>query len=324
MEHNNHKFSSPFVGEIVCDDTILLQMERKFIEAVQFDNYLDEIIGKQGDRCLMENIKVGVIQLKILGSKFGTKNRYENIKSVEEKITQLMEANPQTDVIVMPEEFYTGSSYNFTSIPEAFSGNKAIKKLSELAEKYNCYIIGGVTGSVDNEGKDRRYRNIGFILNRKGKIIGTQERNYIFYREAEFIVKGVEKKVFDLDIGRVGILMGIDMFYEDMIKQMVALGVEIIFAPCLLPSPLNEEINKSFIINKWKSMVLAKAYEYGIFIIGVNGVGEVSYLKGRFEGGSIIAGPFGKILELDNDEYINVIDLKSADIEKAKNYVELI
>lgn len=266
-------------------------------------------------------IKVGVLQQCIHGSNFGIKNRKRNMDNIEENIKALINRCDDIDVFALPEEFYSGSSYNFTSIPENFHKNKGILRLCEIAKKYHCYIVGGVTGWLLSEGDDKRYKNIGFIIGRDGSIVGQQERNHLFIQEQEYIVGGQDHQVYELDFGRVGIVLGIDIFDVNIINKVITKGARLIFSPSLIPNLFEDKKYKTLLLEKWKYIAIARAMETNTYIIGVNGTGKASYTEGVFGGSSFAAGPCGIIKEFGDSEEQDILVIDLEEIELAKDFL---
>ncbi|WP_167959148.1 carbon-nitrogen hydrolase family protein [Anaerosporobacter faecicola] len=269
-------------------------------------------------------IKVAMLQFQIQSAKFGIKNRILNVQNIQTKIEQLMQKEKEVDVIVIPEEFYAGCSYNFTSVPEPFAENKGVLCLRELAKRYHCYIIGGVIGSYNKKEVEHRYRNIGFILGREGQIIGTQERVHLFQQETAYSVSGELMQCFELDFGKVSLVLGIDILDTSLIQQLVKEGVEVIFSPSLIPIMNKEDKYQDLIWKKWSHLIEARSMEHGIYVIGVNGVGACTYLDGTFAGRSIAAGPAGKILALGEQEETMVVNLQEEDILETKQFLKIV
>ncbi len=269
-------------------------------------------------------LKIGIIQQEIQSSTFGTRNRTVNMNNIENNINSLMEKCNHIDVIVLPEEFYTGSSYNFTSVPENFVKNKGILRLCEIAKKHCCYIIGGVTGSLYSDNDDKRYTNVGFVIGRDGDIIGQQERVHLFEQESKYIVGGKFSQTFELDFGRVGLVSGIDMFDSNIIHTMVSQGAELIFSSSLIPVLNDNQRYNKLLMEKWKNIAIARAMETGIFVIGVNGIGRAVYTDGFFSGSSFVAGPLGLVKEFGNSEEIDILEIELEDIELVRTYMSTV
>ena len=206
------------------------------------------------------DVKIAILQQHIQSSNFGIKNRKNNMNNIEENIKLLINRCNDIDVFVLPEEFYSGSSYSFTSIPENFHKNKGILRLCDMAKEYNCYIIGGVTGGLPSEDDDKRYRNIGFIIGRNGSIIGQQERMHLFVQETDYIIGGQDNQVFDLDFGKVGLILGIDIFDMNIIDRVVSKGATIIFSPSLIPILSGDIKYNKLLLDKWKNIAIARVW----------------------------------------------------------------
>ncbi len=128
------------------------------------------------------------------------------------------------DLIVLGEGMYSrGLGLTF---PERIRemDEPMMRALSEKAVLYNTYVV---YNGVDEE--DGRYYNASFLIDRQGKICGKYRKTHITVTEyEEGFAPGEELPVFDLDFGRVGLLICYDHFFPDTVKALVTGGAEII------------------------------------------------------------------------------------------------
>lgn len=273
----------------------------------------------------MDCIRIGIIQPYIKTNSFGVRNRKVNIQKVKSMINQLVEDEMAIDMIILPEEFYAGSSYNFTSIPEELGTSKAISELGQIAKEKRCYIAGGVTCALKEERTgDKRYHNIGFVIDRDGRLLGYQERQHIFQKESKYITPGDKIEVFNLDFGKVGIVMGVDILYPEITRQMAAKGAQLIITPSLLPDTAEENEHSDLIIRQAKQCAIARGFENRVFVAWVNGVGESTSVEGEYKGKSMITGPLGILREFEEEEDSGIVICNLNQIKKAEKLCPII
>ena len=100
-------------------------------------------------------------------------------------------------------------------------------KIGEYAKKYNAYIIWTM-----NEKEGDIIYNTAVIIGRDGKVCGKYRKTHLPLTEVESgISQGDTYEVFDLDFGRVGILICYDQMFPENAGILSRMGAEIIFIP---------------------------------------------------------------------------------------------
>ena len=152
----------------------------------------------------------------------------ENLKSMVNIISKAGESNP--DVILLSELVYE-SSYDSLSTDEKAQAVPGFltDTIGEYAVKYNTYII-----FTMNEREGDIIYNTGVIIGRDGKVCGKYRKTHLPLSEAESGTSpGNELKVFDLDFGKVGIIICYDQFFPENSRTLALMGAEIIFIPTM-------------------------------------------------------------------------------------------
>ncbi len=131
------------------------------------------------------------------------------------------------DVILLPEAsttIGTGLS-NFDSAQEM--PGDAFFALAAKAKQYHCYIIYGAYEKVGDV-----VFNSAFIIARDGTLAGTYRKVQLPYGEVEGgLSPGEYFKTFDLDFGKVGILICHDTAFDEPARVEALDGAEVIFVP---------------------------------------------------------------------------------------------
>jgi predicted amidohydrolase/GNAT superfamily N-acetyltransferase len=142
-----------------------------------------------------------------------------------------------SDFAIFPELFNGPLMAKFNDLSEA----DAMRKLAEftpqirdnflhLAIKYNVNIVTGSLPSLETG----QLKNIGFLCHRNGKL-EKYEKIHVTPDESSFwgIRGGNEIRVFETDIGKVGILICYDVEFPELSRLLAKEGMQILFVPFL-------------------------------------------------------------------------------------------
>lgn len=267
-------------------------------------------------------VKVGIIQMDIISDIFDPEVREKNVEKAMNMMESILEKEKNMDVIVLPEEFYAGSGYGPLSMPYILESieEKVFVPFSELAKKYNVYIIGSLNTKLNL--KEFKSNNVGFIIGRDGEIKGYQERFHQNSTEVPYSFAGKEYNVFDLDFGKVSLLIGNDVLFPEVARNFVLNGAEILISPIISPGSNSEKDEKyRYPNNLYIDCATARALENQVFVVLANGVGKFAHVDLNIFGESSIIGPLGKIAYLEKNESTLVSELNLKDkIEASRKY----
>ncbi|MBD8067432.1 carbon-nitrogen family hydrolase [Bacillus sp. PS06] len=233
------------------------------------------------------NVKVALIQLDIA---FG--QPFKNIKSVEDKIVNLMIQEEKPDVIVLPELWTTG--YDLTRLDELadIDGKETIELMSHLAKKYDVNIIAGSIA----KGSEQGVTNTMFVFDRSGSLSGEYSKLHLFQLmdEHHYLQPGQEKGLFEIDGVPSAGLICYDIRFPEWIRAHTTRGAEVIFVVAEWPLPR---------LNHWKALLISRAIENQCYVVACNRAGQDP--NNTFAGHSLIIDPWGEILaEADREESI--------------------
>jgi predicted amidohydrolase len=140
------------------------------------------------------------------------------------------------DLVVLPEFFATG--YQFTSqeevvnLAEPVPQGETTNALIALAQAKGCYIIAGLpesTGAI--------FYNSAVIVGPEG-FIGIYRKTHLFFEEKLYFSPGdTGFKVWDTDIGRIGIMICFDWFFPESMRSLALSGAEVVAHPANLVLP---------------------------------------------------------------------------------------
>lgn len=131
-------------------------------------------------------------------------------------------------------------------------------RLGKIAKEYNMYIIANY---IELAGE--KLYNTAVIIGRKGKICGKYRKTHLAAIEKRNfgIDVGNELPVFDLDFGRIGILICMDIMFPELFRILTLKGAEIIFWPHQTYGPSEESL---------EIYVRSKSMDYNCFMVTSN------------------------------------------------------
>lgn len=102
------------------------------------------------------------------------------------------------------------------------------ERCADLARKYHAYVV-----PWDYYvGEDGKVRNSAYILDRNGDFVGRYCKcNPTYNERRRGLVPGMEYPVFDLDIGRVGIIICFDNYFPESVASLGNKGAQLVLYP---------------------------------------------------------------------------------------------
>jgi predicted amidohydrolase len=232
---------------------------------------------------------------------FGKKD--ENIKKVLSVLS-----DTEADLIVLPEFFATG--YQFISKNEVAELSEPVPEgyttqlLSEWSRQKGIYVAAGLA-----EKDSDRFFNSAVLVGPEG-FIGVYRKTHLFFEEKLFFSPGdTGFRVWDTEIGRVGIMICFDWFFPESMRVLALMGAEIIAHPANLVLPY------------CPAAMPVRCLENRVYGITANRIGEENRKEGqslRFIGQSLISSPEGEVL-VKAPESEEVLLLADINPELARN-----
>ena len=225
---------------------------------------------------------------------FGKKD--ENIKKVLSALS-----DTEADLIVLPEFFATG--YQFISKDEVAELSEPVPEgyttqlLSELSRQKGIYIAAG----LPERDSDRFFNSA--VLIGPGGVVGVYRKTHLFFEEKLFFSPGdTGFRVWDTEIGRVGIMICFDWFFPESMRVLALMGAEIIAHPANLVLPY------------CPAAMPVRCLENRVYGVTANRIGEENRKEGqslRFIGQSLIASPEGGVIVKapENEEVLLLADI---------------
>ena len=198
-------------------------------------------------------------------SKVGDK--YSNFEKADSLIMQGIEKN--IDVIILPEVWNVGWSCSyFRQNAEKLENSETIAFLSEIAKKYNTYILGG---SFIEKVDDETYFNTCPVLDRQGKLIAKYSKNHLYSSygadENKYVKAGYNPVMVDIDGIKTGITLCYDIRFPEIFRSYRKSGAELLvnMAAWGLKKPL-----------AWETLTRARAIENQTFVAALTQSGKIT------------------------------------------------
>jgi predicted amidohydrolase len=158
-------------------------------------------------------------------------------------------------------------------------------RFAELAKQYDCFIVLGLP-EVDAE--TRLYYNSAALIGPDG-LVGVHRKTHPYISEPKWAACGdLGHKVFDTRIGRIAMLICMDIHFIETARLTALGGADVI---CHISNWLAERTPAPY----W----ISRAYENGCYLIESNRWGLERGVQ--FSGGSCIIAPDAEILDVVDD-----------------------
>lgn len=220
--------------------------------------------------------------------------RYEVQENLEKMcclITETMEENKSTNLIIFPELITSGyeCQEEFFNLAEVASASTSIKKISQLAKNYNTNIIFGFP-EKDEKTLTTLYNSTAFI-NNKGELLGTYRKVHLFDTEKKYFSPGEAYPIFETEIGKIGVMICWDTAFPEVARSYALKGADLLAVSTNWEKPYSDD---------WDLVTAARAFDNCIYLAAANRIGPDDKLD--FFGHSKIVGPTGKTIVALNEE----------------------
>lgn len=200
-------------------------------------------------------------------------------------------AEQDVDLIVFPEMWTTSyylSKEAFLELGETREG-ETVTTIREEARKTNSSII---CPFIEKCNEDELYSSAAVIDN-TGELRGIVRKSLLWGREHEIFKPGnVEYPVFDIKVGKVGILICYEMEFPETCRLLALQGAEIIVCPSVWSLAASR---------RWDIQLPARSLDNTIFVFGINTVGNNSCGKSK------LISPLGDVLVEASDREEQII-----------------
>ena len=245
-----------------------------------------------------------------------------NLAKMERFVRQIMEDRPDTDLIVFPELATTGyvcTNEEFDGMTRTAAEDPSVRRLCALAGRYGAALVYGFS---ERDPKDPAILyNAAAIIGKDGRLLGTYRKVHPFLNEKKWCTAGSDYPVFDLDFGRIGVMICWDTAFPEAARTYALKGAD------LLVVCTNWEITEAEdwpmdTAADWDLVTRARAFDNILPLVSANRVGNDRGLG--FFGRSNIIDPVGRVIECLEEPVEGVIhaelDLSLSEKRRAEYY----
>jgi predicted amidohydrolase len=225
-----------------------------------------------------------------------------NLQALANSIKANLFLSPWVKLVCAPELCIQGI-LDMAAVAQEIPG-EITRACSDLARQHRIYLV---PGSI-YEKKDNKIYNTAPVFDPLGNLIAAYRKMYP-WRPHETYCSGDKTCVFDMPgIGRVGLCICLDLWFPEVIRDMVWQGAEVI----LIPTATSTADRRLELI-----LAQAAAITNQCFIVNVNGTGK----GGGGNGQSLIVDPEGTILQITGQGCENMAALLDLGrVETVRNF----
>ncbi len=177
------------------------------------------------------------------------------------------------DLLLLPEMFRTINVPGHELDAEGIPGETSTR-LSDAARENGLYVV---ANWYVREG-DHVF-NQTTLFDRRGEIIGRYRKIQPTAAEARAVTPGNEFPVFDLDFGRVAVMVCLDIYFPEICRIYGHKGAELLLWPTVTLGPTQEGL---------KAQLISRAIDNSFHIAEANMAGHPPYspFSGRYRPGT--------------------------------------
>jgi len=212
-------------------------------------------------------------KIGIAGLQLEAKNG-DNLDSMEAEIDAISSRFPWIDMVVVGElNGHGADTRNAQPMPGPFEA-----RFAEVARRNDLWLI---PGSIMERDGDSCF-NTAPVINPEGEVIARYRKQFPWLPYEKGVAPGSDFVVFDVpDVGRFGVSICYDMWFQETLRTMTSMGAEVILHPSLT-STLDRDVEKCIVR---ASGAMYQCYFFDVNVAGPLGVGN-----------SIVAGPGGEVI----------------------------
>ena len=195
------------------------------------------------------------------------------------------------DIVVLPECSYPAyvllerNPFKGRSIPSA---DAALRRVAAAARRARINVAVGIAKA----GPDGRLRNAAVLIDRGGEVVGLYAKAHLWNFDSRWFAPGHAYPVFDLDIGRIGMMICADGRVPEIARTLVHRGAWLILDPTAW---VGYGASYAAMPNPQVDFALrVRAAENGVWIAAADKCGSETGVV-HYVGRSMIVGPDGKV-----------------------------
>jgi beta-ureidopropionase len=220
-------------------------------------------------------------------------------------------------LVCLPEMFNTGY-FSHTShvdtkywdLAEPLQDSWTLHQMGTLAKRHGLHVVAPIV----EKGDLGIYHNSAVVIGPEGDMIGCYRKVHLPWSftgwEKFYFRPGYDFPVFDTSLVRLGIQICYDRDFPEGFRTLALKGAQLILLPTGAPRHL---------VEMWRLICRIRAYENGVFVLGVGLTGKVDEEHHEFTGNTILADPRGNVLGLlGYEEGLLLAEIDLQEIEEAR------
>ncbi|SLM31376.1 putative enzyme [Desulfamplus magnetovallimortis] len=232
----------------IVDNVLTFQMSNDFHVLNLLDNYWLEDRNSKGNAVLLEWLNIyyekktrligGTKSIARLGVVQWQMRRFISFDDFMQQVEFFVDtvSDYQSDIVLFPELFNAPLIHTY----EGQNPSDAMRMLAEHTENIRIamvemalsYNINIVTGSVPAITEDGRLTNVAYLCRRDGTWDSQEKLHITPDEETHWGFSGGDKlKVFDTDVGKVGVLICYDVEFPELARLQTQKGMKILLVP---------------------------------------------------------------------------------------------
>lgn len=242
----------------------------------------------------MQDLKVCLVQADLVWE-----DKAANLAHLEDL---LVEKQPKSDLIVLPEMFATGFSMNTVTTWSSMDGPEVVW-MQRMAATHKA-VVGG---SLNIKEEDACYNR--FLLVSNEGVIGQYDKRHLFgmAKESTYFRAGEDRLICRIGDWKVNFLICYDLRFPVWSRNDVDYDALVYVA--------NWPDRRAY---AWRQLLIARAIENQAFVLGVNRVGEDGNAI-HYRGDSAVIDPMGSVLwSYEENEIVHEHFLKADTLEQIR------
>lgn len=235
------------------------------------------------------------------------KVNFDKVLIITNKIMQLKKS---LDVIVLPELWTTG--YSFNNIKDIISEHEkeSANFLAKLSKKHDIWFIGGSIIASTPMGIVNRAQ----VINPSGELVTTYDKVHLFglMNEDKYFINGKKISLFNLSGIISSCVICYDIRFCEFIRTIALLGTKLLFVSAEWPHPR---------LNHWRTLLIARAIENQMYVVACNRVGKSG--GNTFFGHSMVIDPWGEVVDelTKEQEDVLIVDIDLSLVDEVRNKI---
>lgn len=185
------------------------------------------------------------------------------------------------DLVVFPEEldYVALGAEDCAKCGESIPGSLVVERFAGAAREAETNLVIGL-----REREDDHVYNAGVVVSRQGELVGKYRKTHLAPGEDAEVEAGDDYPVFELDFGKLGVMICMDLHYPEPWRILALRGADVIAHPTMW---------LDYTGDLCESVVNARAIDNQVYVVTSHYV-NMPYLAGKSMGHSRVVDPYGR------------------------------